>query len=564
MRGHLRSYDTVIRVGGDEFVCVMSGATIADGRQRFVQIQADAAAFGVGLRFGIAALEDGDSPSDLIERADFELLAIPSSPPGFAARLQPRPPTGAGSARILITDDRPEVLALVNDALAERYVCEFAGSLEEAGEALDAGSFDLLLCDLQSGGASAMPFARNSVANHRDTAVVLLAPEDDPGIAEKAFEFGAFGYVVRPLPGQLLITTMNALRRRDLEIAHRKLSQSREDRRQAIIDMVPIAIFVKDSAGRYVVANTKADEVAGLEAGGLLGLTDDAFLPPLLAESYARSDASILAGAAVSEREDTIDLQGRPRTFKTIRFPLSDEAGGVVAVGGVATDITVEREAIRLRDRSIEELKISRQETVERLARAIDHRDSSTGRHVQRLSALTSLLGTKLGMDPERVDLLSHAAPMHDVGKIGTPDGILGKPGPLSAEERSAMELHTSNGYEILADSKSELLRLAATIALTHHERYDGSGYPNGLVGEEIPLEGRITAVADVFDALLSDRIYRPAFSVPEAVSLLEEGSGSQFDPKVLAALLENLDEALRWTSSKQPEAPGAGTDATG
>jgi putative two-component system response regulator len=190
-------------------------------------------------------------------------------------------------------------------------------------------------------------------------------------------------------------------------------------------------------------------------------------------------------------------------------------------------------------------LEVSRQETVERLARAIDSHDASTGQHVNRLAALTSFLGTGMGLDPGRVTLLSNAAPMHDVGKIGTPDEILRKPGPLSAEERSVMEQHALSGYEILSDSKSQLLRLAATIALTHHECFDGSGYPNGLVGEAIPIEGRITAVADVFDALLSDRAYRPAFSTSEAVSLLAEGRGTQFDPDVLDLLLDHLDEAL-------------------
>lgn len=150
-----------------------------------------------------------------------------------------------------------------------------------------------------------------------------------------------------------------------------------------------------------------------------------------------------------------------------------------------------------------------------------------------------------MGLDPGRVDLLRNAALMHDAGKIGTPDAILRKPGPLTAEERSVMEHHTITGYEILADSKSDLLRLAATIALTHHERFDGSGYPNGLVGEAIPIEGRVTAVADVFDALLSDRAYRPALPVSEAVALLAEGRGTQFDPEILDRLLDHLDEAL-------------------
>ena len=121
---------------------------------------------------------------------------------------------------------------------------------------------------------------------------------------------------------------------------------------------------------------------------------------------------------------------------------------------------------------------------------------------------------------------------MHDVGKIGTPDEILCKPGPLTVQERAEMERHTVVGHEILAGAESELLRLAATIALTHHERFDGSGYPTGLDGEEIPLEGRITAVADVFDALLSERSYRPALGVEEAVAVIRGGSGTQFDPR--------------------------------
>jgi putative two-component system response regulator len=134
---------------------------------------------------------------------------------------------------------------------------------------------------------------------------------------------------------------------------------------------------------------------------------------------------------------------------------------------------------------------------------------------------------------------------MHDVGKIATPSEILRKRGPLTAEEREEMERHTTIGYEILANSESDLLGLAATIALTHHERYDGGGYPRGLAEEEIPLEGRITAVADVFDALLSDRPYRLALCAEETVEVIEKGRGSQFDPRIVDILLTHLDEAF-------------------
>jgi putative two-component system response regulator len=223
---------------------------------------------------------------------------------------------------------------------------------------------------------------------------------------------------------------------------------------------------------------------------------------------------------------------------------------------------------LRLRDelaaaqrQAIDELRLSRQETVERLTKAIEFHDLSTGEHVDRIGRVAAFLGTHLGLDAESVHLLRVAAPMHDVGKIATPSEILRKPCPLTHEEREEMKRHTTVGHEILANSGSDLLGLAATIALTHHERYDGGGYPRGLAGEEIPLEGRITAVADVFDALLSDRPYRPALNLEKTVEVIEKGRGSQFDPQMVDILLEHLDEALSVRDPGQPHAvePGMG-----
>jgi HD-GYP domain-containing protein (c-di-GMP phosphodiesterase class II) len=161
------------------------------------------------------------------------------------------------------------------------------------------------------------------------------------------------------------------------------------------------------------------------------------------------------------------------------------------------------------------------------------------------MASTAALLGERLELDPELVLLLRAAAPMHDIGTIATPDGVLRKRGPLTASERAGMEAHTTVGHEILADSQSRLLAMAATIALTHHEWFDGSGYPQGLSGADIPLEGRIVAAADVFDALLSDRPYRPAMTVEQAMELIADESGTHFDPDVVEALGGSLDEAL-------------------
>jgi putative two-component system response regulator len=201
-----------------------------------------------------------------------------------------------------------------------------------------------------------------------------------------------------------------------------------------------------------------------------------------------------------------------------------------------------------LRDRAtelraaIEGLRHSQEETARRLSRAVEVRDVQTGGHLERIGDLSELLGLELGLSVERVELLRIAAPMHDVGKMGMPDRILLKPTDLTEEERREMKRHAEIGYELLSGSSSELLAMAAVIALTHHERFDGTGYPRGLVGEEIPIEGRIVAVADVFDALISDRVYRPAFALEAAVDTMRNGRGTQFDPAVLDALLENID----------------------
>jgi putative two-component system response regulator len=392
------------------------------------------------------------------------------------------------------------------------------------------------------------------------TAVVMITGIDDPDVAEQAFRLGAHGYVVKPLqPGQLLITTMNALRRRELEMLASAHSSALEDRLRMLMDRAPVPMYVKDRDYRYVIANQVAHDVAGLGRDELIGLTDAAIMPAASEQVARESDRRVLDGGEGFETEQTLLVGSEERTFLTVKYPFVDDAGEIVGISGVSADITAKRQAEQLREelasaqamaivaqaKAIEELRSSRQETVEHLARAIESHDSETGAHVDRMAAIASYLAIQLGLDQDQVVLLHAAAPMHDVGKIATPGEILRKPGPLTSAERTEMQRHTTAGHEILVDSDSRLLQMAARIALTHHERYDGSGYPQGLAGEEIPIEGRIVAVADVFDALLSDRCYRSPMSVHEAADLIEAGKGTHFDPEVAQLLLDHLDEAL-------------------
>jgi len=236
--------------------------------------------------------------------------------------------------------------------------------------------------------------------------------------------------------------------------------------------------------------------------------------------------------------------------------PVRDEGGAVTHYIGVQTDVTARiraEEALHLANDELERRVAARTadlaaanaalldaqyETLDRLARAAESRDDDTGQHTQRVGAVAALLARSLGGATEAVRRIERAAILHDVGKIGIPDGILLKPGPLTGDEFARMQTHTIAGAAILAGSDHDLLRLAEVIALSHHERWDGSGYPQRLAGEAIPLPGRIVAVADVFDALTHTRPYKPAWPPEQALAEVVRQSGRQFDPQVVAAFV--------------------------
>ncbi len=208
--------------------------------------------------------------------------------------------------------------------------------------------------------------------------------------------------------------------------------------------------------------------------------------------------------------------------------------------GRSALEVEIDSRTSELK-RALSELEIAQAETVQRLSMAVEFRDEDTGSHIERIGRFSVLLAEHIGMDAQFCERLKHAAPLHDVGKVAIPDAILLKPGPLTPQERAIVETHAEEGHRLVRGSSSSILDMAATIALSHQEKWDGSGYPRGLKGEAIPIEGRIVAVADVFDALTSDRVYRKAFTVEDAVQMMREQRGRHFDPVLLDAFMEVL-----------------------
>jgi CHASE2 domain-containing sensor protein len=304
---------------------------------------------------------------------------------------------------------------------------------------------------------------------------------------------------------------------------------------------------------------------------GLLLVLALAFLPALVSLRLRA-----LVAAAVTPAIAFVFLLIAQRAFGDGRIlpvatPLFALALGTVTTisAGYATE---RRQRHRVSRRNVEleeavsertvELRKTQLEVIHRLAHATESRDQETGMHLERISRMCERVGLELGMTATEAETLRNASLLHDVGKIGVPDAILLQPSALSDEDREQMRRHTTVGAELLSGASSEVMRMAEEIARTHHERWDGEGYPAGLVGEAIPLPGRICAVCDVFDALLSDRPYKDPWPLPEALEQLRRDRGRHFDPAVVDAFLrivDQLDPALLTRVPSSPAAPAPG-----
>jgi len=240
---------------------------------------------------------------------------------------------------------------------------------------------------------------------------------------------------------------------------------------------------------------------------------------------------------------DSLELKARIRNLLALReaqIELADRANWLLREVEIATRHVVERE----------------EELIWRLARAIEYRDGDTGEHVSRVAQISRLIGESLGLAAERCRMIYLAAPLHDIGKIGIADAILSKPGKLTPAEITAMREHVTIGARILERGSSELIRVAELIAQSHHERWDGKGYPDQLSGTDIPIEARIVAIADVFDALCSVRPYKPAWPIDSARAEIVKGSGTQFDPRCVMAFEQVWPQIARVVHGAPVEAP--------
>ena len=238
------------------------------------------------------------------------------------------------------------------------------------------------------------------------------------------------------------------------------------------------------------------------------------------------------------------ETQAIPVIFVTALSEEHDEAAGFTKP--ISTAVVKARIKTHLSLVQADELRKTRLQVIQRLGRAAEYKDNETGTHVLRMSHYSKVIALAYGLSEAQADDLLHAAPMHDIGKIGIPDSIMLKPGKLTDDEFTIMKTHAEIGAEIIGEADSELLRLAKSVALTHHEKWDGTGYPNGLKGDAIPLEGRIVALADVFDALTSKRPYKEAWPIEQTMDYIRQQSGVHFEPKLVELFEQNLAEIIQ------------------
>jgi PAS domain S-box-containing protein len=340
-----------------------------------------------------------------------------------------------------------------------------------------------------------------------------------------------------------VLAVLSVARRLNSLAVERRHAAAKAVRLAALVDASNEAIMSADTDGMITSCNRAFEGLYGYTEAELTGLPMTILCPPTKRREQQRMMQAAVSGAMAIERDTQRLHQNGSLLEVSVTLSRIMQAGSFHGYCAATHDISTrvlahEQLQATVRDRT-HELSRSRAETMHSLALAAEYRDYETAEHTERVGENAALLAAHLGLSASFVELLRQAAPLHDIGKIGIPDHILRKPSPLTAEEFDAMKEHTILGARLLTGSDSPVLQLGETIALAHHEQWNGNGYPAGLAGEAIPVAALIVAVVDAFDAMTHDRPYRSACSNAEAVAEISRCSGTQFDPRVVAAFLE-------------------------
>ena len=317
-----------------------------------------------------------------------------------------------------------------------------------------------------------------------------------------------------------------------------KMIQEQQNRLEKLLDIYDKNVIFSrtDLKGRITHASSAFCKISGYTKDELLGQPHSIVRHPDMPKSTFKKIWDKLE----AKEKITIEIKNLRKDgsyYWVVAYfePEYDELGNHIGYFAVREDITVNKE--------IEELQ---KEVIFTMGSIAEFRSKETGEHIKRVAKYSRILAAAYGLCEDDIDMLELASPMHDIGKIAIPDAILNKPGKLTNEEFDIIKTHAQKGHDMLGISNRPLFKVASQIALTHHEKYDGTGYPNSLKGEDIPIFGRITALADVFDALGSDRCYKKAWEIEKVFEFIKDQKGKHFDPKLVELFFENIDHILK------------------
>lgn len=447
---------------------------------------------------------------------------------------------------ILIVDDNTKNIQVAANVLklTGLYNIFFATSGKKAIELLKEKKYSLILLDInmpELDGYETAQIIKND-NNTNKTPIIFLSANANQESIRKGFENGGQDYITKPFDDLELVHRVKT--HVELFLAKEKL-QDEINSTKILLEQYKLAVDAgasvskADLKGNITYVNDKFCELSKYSREELIGKNHKILRSPDVPSSIYKDLWETIQNKKVwSGTVKNIAKDGRPYYFDATIMPIVDYENSIIEYISVRTDITKE---IELKNDIIE----TQQEVLSTFGELGEWRSKETGEHVNRVALFSELLSKAYGCSVEHSQQLKMASPMHDIGKVIIPDRILLKPTKLTDEEFNIMKEHTTYGYEIFQKSNHELLQSAALIAHEHHEKWDGSGYPKGKSGEDIHIFGRITAIADVFDALTHDRVYKKAWSVEQTLDYIKGEKGKSFEPRLVDLLIENIDDIL-------------------
>lgn len=438
--------------------------------------------------------------------------------------------------RVLYAEDDPKTQSIFKGILETLFVhVATTSNGNEALESFQNEKPDLVVTDINMPEKDGLELSNQIKSASPETPIIIISAYNDYSKLSKAIELGIDGYILKPIEAEQFIEQIDrVVKKLDFANKSRRHETLLREYKEAI-DRSSI-VSKTDPKGIITYVNDAFVQISQFEIHELLGKPHNIIRhPDMPASAFADLWQTVKAkkpwrGIVKNRKKD-----GSAYYVKTLVNPILNEKGEIEEFIAIRQDIT-ELESYRqnLEERlqeSMQEIIETQKEIVYTMGAIGEKRSKETGVHVKRVAHYSYMLARLYGLSEKESQLLKQASPMHDIGKVGIPDSVLQKPGPLNEEEWAIIKTHSSIGYEMLKHSKRDILKAAAIIAHEHHERWDGKGYPRGLKGNDIHIFGRITAIADVYDALGHDRVYKKAWPIEQIIEFLQNERGKQFDP---------------------------------